>query len=120
MAYQTRLKPSGVLFHSDQGTHYISKEFAQSVADCNNVIQSIIRKGNCRDNAPTERFFRSFKTEWMSKGGYEDIAEANCAITDYIWGYYQAVGPHIFNNYLSPAEKEKLYFNQNLLSDVPI
>ncbi|WP_298974709.1 hypothetical protein [uncultured Psychrobacter sp.] len=34
MAYQTRLKPSGVLFHSDQGTHYTSKQFAQSVVKC--------------------------------------------------------------------------------------
>ena len=118
MAYQTRLKPSGVLFHSDQGTHYTSKTFAESVADCDGMIQSMSRKGNCWDNAPTERFFRSFKTEWMPKGGYENIAEASTAIADYIWGYYQIVRPHRFNNYLSPLEKEKRYFNQNLLSVV--
>ena len=76
MAYQTRLKPSGVLFHSDQGTHYTSKQFAQSVAKCTRMKQSMSRKGNCWDNAPTERFFRSFKTEWMPKGGYENIIEA--------------------------------------------
>lgn len=118
IAYQTRLKPSGVLFHSDQGTHYTSKEFAESVASCNGMIQSMSRKGNCWDNAPTERFFRSFKTEWMPKGGYEDIAEASSAITDYIWGYYQTVRPHSLNDYLPPAEKERRYFNQNLLSGV--
>ena len=118
MAYQTRLKPIGVLFHSDQGTHYTSKKFAESVADCDGMTQSMSRKGNCWDNAPTERFFRSFKTEWMPKGGYEDMAEASNAISDYIWGYYQTVRPHSFNNYLPPAETEKRYFNQNLLSGV--
>lgn len=118
MAYHTRLKPSGVLFHSDQGTHYTSKEFAESVADCKDMKQSMSRRGNCWDNAPTERFFRSFKTEWMPKGGYENIAEASSAISNYIWGYYQSVRPHSFNNYLTPAEKEKRYFNQNLLSSV--
>ncbi|MGP5274238.1 IS3 family transposase, partial [Psychrobacter faecalis] len=118
MAYQSRLKPSGVLFHSDQGTHYTSKKFAESVASCNGMKQSMSRKGNCWDNAPTERFFRSFKTEWMPKGGYENIAEARTAIIDYIWGYYQSVRPHRFNDYLTPLEKEKRYFNKNLLSGV--
>jgi putative transposase len=118
MAYQTRLKPSDVLFHSDQGTHYTSKIFTKSVADCERMTQSMNRRGNCGDNAPTERFFRSFKTEWMPKGGYEDITEAKLAISNYIWGYYQTVRPHRFNDYLSPAEKEKRYFNQNLLSAV--
>ncbi|MEO1850667.1 MAG: integrase core domain-containing protein, partial [Psychrobacter sp.] len=66
-------------------------------------------------NAPTERFFRSFKTQWMLKGGYEEIAEASSAITNYIWGYYQAVRPHSFNNSLTPLETERRYFNQNLL-----
>ena len=118
MAYQTRLKPSGVLFHSDQGTHYTSKKFADALASCKDMKQSMSRKGNCWDNAPTERFFRSFKTEWMPKGGYENIAEAKNAIVDYIWGYYQIVRPHRFNDYLPPAEKERRYFNQNLLSGV--
>ena len=118
MAYQSRLKPSGVLFHSDQGTHYTSKKFAESVASCEGMTQSMSRRGNCWDNAPTERFFRSFKTEWMPKGGYEDIAEAKSAIVDYIWAYYQSVRPHTFNDYLPPAEKERRYFNQNLLSAV--
>ena len=118
MAYQTRLKPSGVLFHSDQGTHYTSKEFADAIADCDGMAQSMSRRGNCWDNAPTERFFRSFKTEWMPKGGYEDIAEASSAISDYIWGYYQTVRPHSFNNYLTPVETEKRYFNKNLLEGV--
>lgn len=118
MAYHTRLKPSGVLFHSDQGSHYTSEKFADAIADCEGMKQSMSRRGNCWDNAPTERFFRSFKTEWMPKGGYEDIAEASSAISDYIWGYYQTVRPHSFNNYLPPAEKERRYFNQNLLSGV--
>ncbi|MGP9456933.1 IS3 family transposase [Psychrobacter sp. AOP7-D2-23] len=118
MAYQTRLKPSGVLFHSDQGTHYTSKTFAESVASCNGMTQSMSRRGNCWDNAPTERFFRSFKTEWMPKGGYENIDDAKSAIADYICGYYQIVRPHRFNDYLTPLEKEKRYFNKNLLSGV--
>ncbi len=112
MAYHSRMKPSGVLFHSDQGSHYSSQAFAKAVADCSGMTHSMSRKGNCWDNAPTERFFRSFKTEWMPKNGYENMTEAKTAIVDYIWGYYQTIRPHAFNDYLSPAEKEKRYFNQ--------
>jgi transposase-like protein len=64
------------------------------------------------------RFFRSFKTEWMPKNGYDNIDEARQAVNDYIWGYYQSVRPHSFNEYLTPSEKERLYFNKNLLSTV--
>ncbi len=44
MAYQTRLKPSGVLFHSDQGTHYTSKAYAESVSSCEGMTQSMSQK----------------------------------------------------------------------------
>lgn len=54
----------------------------------------------------------------MPKGDYENIAEAKSAFVDYIWGYYQIVRLHGFNGFLPPAEKEKRYFNQNLLSAV--
>lgn len=56
----------------------------------------------------------------MPKVGYEDITKAKSAIIHYIWGHYQSVRPHSFNYYLPPAEKERRYFNQNLLSDVLI
>jgi putative transposase len=62
-------------------------------------------RGNCWDSVLTERFFRSFKTECILKGGYENIAEAKSDIIDYIWGYYQTVRPHLFNDCLPPAEK---------------
>jgi len=34
------------------------------------------------------------------------------------WDYYQTVRPHTFNNYLTPVEKEKRYFNRNFLAVV--
>lgn len=118
MAYEARLKPTGVLFHSDQGTHYTSKMFAHTVTQCGDMRHSMSRRGNCWDNAPTERFFRSFKTEWMPKGGYHTLKQATNDITDYIWGYYHLKRPHRHNDYLTPIEFEKRFFNQNLLISV--
>ena len=34
------------------------------------------RRGNCLDNSPMERVFRSLKSEWLPKGGYGDFSHA--------------------------------------------
>ena len=34
------------------------------------------RRGNCWDNAPMERWFRSFKYEWMQEGDYITLGQA--------------------------------------------
>ncbi|WP_148127492.1 integrase core domain-containing protein, partial [Candidatus Erwinia dacicola] len=48
-------------------------------------------RGNCWDNAPMERFFRSLKTEWVPTKGYNSFSEAQGAIIRYITGYYSAI-----------------------------
>jgi len=109
MAYESRGKPQGVMFHSDQGMHYTSRKFRQRLWQ-HQITQSMSRRGNCWDNAPMERFFRSLKTEWMPKYGYEDFDEAKFAITDYIIGYYSQIRPHRFNDGKSPNETEDNYW----------
>ena len=44
------------------------------------------RRGNCWDNAPMERFFRSVKSEWIPKIGYSSFEEAERMISQYITG----------------------------------
>ena len=82
IAYESRGKPKGVLFHSDQGCHYTSQSYRQQLWRYG-IRQSLSRRGNCWDNAPMERFFRSFKTEWMQRSGYESFAEAETTIDQY-------------------------------------
>lgn len=108
-AYELRGQPKDVLFHSDQGMHYTSKKFRQSLWRCQ-IKQSMSRRGNCWDNAPMERFFRSLKTEWMPRYGYASFAEAERSITNYIAGYYSQLRPHQHNNGKTPNEAERLFF----------
>ncbi len=91
-AYVKRNNPQGVVFHSDQGAHYTSKQFAETLADCH-IEASMSRRGNCWDNAPMERFFRSFKTEWMSKNGYDSQEQATRAISVIFLGIMTASDP---------------------------
>ncbi|OUZ78756.1 MULTISPECIES: integrase core domain-containing protein, partial [Shigella] len=70
-------------------------------------------RGNCWDNSPMERFFRSLKNEWMPVVGYVSFSEAAHAITDYIVGYYSALRPHEYNGGLPPNESEKRYWKNS-------
>lgn len=75
MAWEARGKPAGVMFHSDQGSHYTSRQFRQLLWRCR-IRQSMSRRGNCWDNSPMERFFRSLKNEWVPVTGYINFSEA--------------------------------------------
>lgn len=108
MAYESRGKPKGLLFHSDQGCHFTSKSYRQMLWRLG-IRQSLSRRGNCWDNAPTERFFRSFKSEWMPKSGYDSFAEGANAISEYINGYYNRYRPHQHNDGISPIIAEQEY-----------
>ena len=61
---QSDLHPcvSGGLYHSDQGTVYLSGAFQQEVSK-RGYTQSMSKRGNCQDNAPQESFFGHFKDE---------------------------------------------------------
>lgn len=53
---------SGVMIHSDQGFHYTNPEYIRMIKELN-MVQSMSRKANCIDNAPTESFFGHFKDD---------------------------------------------------------
>ena len=48
----------------------------------------------------------------MAKNEYQDINQAQQAISAYIWEYYQSVRPHRFSDNLTPLAKEQLYFKK--------
>ena len=55
MVYESRGKPTNVIFHSDQGSHYASRKFRQTIWRYQ-LTQSMNRWVNCWDNGPMERF----------------------------------------------------------------
>ncbi len=62
MAYWRRKPPKGLLHHSDRGSQYACHEYQKRLRQYG-MLPSMSRKGNCWDNAPTERFFGSLKSE---------------------------------------------------------
>ena len=64
MAFWRRKSAPSLRYHSDRGCQYASLEYRQMLSMMK-MEQSMSRRGNCCDNAPTERFFRSLKYEHL-------------------------------------------------------
>jgi putative transposase len=105
MAYWQRKPPKGLLHHSDRGSQYASYDY-QNLLESYGMQASMSRKGNCWDNAPMERFFRSLKSERIDHYRFFTRNEAKSEILDYIT-FYNSIRLHSTLGYLSPMEYEK-------------
>jgi putative transposase len=108
LAYSKRGCPKGVLFHSDRGCQYTSKEF-QRIIDQVEFVQSFSAKAHPYDNAVVESFFRFLKTEELNRRSFGSLNELNLALFEYIEGFYNKNRPHSANDFLSPSEKEMIF-----------
>lgn len=71
-------------------------------------------KGNCFDNAITETFFHTLKTELMFDCVFKTRQEARNAIFEYIEIFYNRERRHSSLGYCSPVDFERY----SLLKDV--
>jgi putative transposase len=109
MAYWRRKPKSGLLHHSDRGSQYASDIYQKQLKEYH-MIPSMSRKGDCWDNSPMERFFRSLKSERLSFCKFYTRHEARMEILDYI-SFYNSSRLHSSLGYLSPMDFE---MNQTL------
>ena len=72
-----------MVLHSDQGSQYAARD-SRAVLAGNGIECSMSRKGCCRDNAVTECFFHTLKTELMHHTDYCSRGEAKDSIFEYI------------------------------------
>jgi transposase InsO family protein len=105
-ALMDRRVEKGIIFHSDQGIQYASQSFRKILRD-NGFIQSMSRKGNCYDNAITETFFHTLKTELINRTKYKTSEEARRSIFEYIEIFYNRRRLHSAIGYHTPVEYDK-------------
>ena len=105
MAYFRRRPDPGLLHHSDRGSQYACHEYQKQLKQYR-IIPSMSRKGDCWDNAPTERFFRSLKSERLFDCKFTTRQAANMEVLDYI-SYYNSIRLHSTLGYKSPLAYEK-------------
>jgi len=103
IAVRKRGYPKGVIFHSDRGVQYACAEFRELLKELG-FVQSMSRKGNCYDNAPTESFFRTLKVEEVYRKKYFNFEHAKRNLFDYIEVFYNRKRKHSKLGYLSPVQ----------------
>lgn len=96
-------KENDLLFHSDRGVQYAAHEF-RDLLRAYNITQSMSRKGNCWDNAPSESFFKTIKTECLNKYLFTDGNTLTKFIFRFIDGWYNTIRIHSSLNYKSPMQ----------------
>jgi transposase InsO family protein len=105
MAYWQRKPPKGLLHHSDRGSQYASHDY-RNLLQSYGMKASMSRKGNCWDNSPIERFFRSLKSERLTACRFHTRNHAKSEVLDYI-SYYNGIRLHSTLGYLAPIVYEK-------------
>ena len=106
-ALRDRKVDNGIIFHSDQGIQYTSDRIRKILTE-NGFRQSMSRKGNCYDNAITESFFHTLKTEMTNDLRTKSRQEARVSLFEYIELFYNRNRLHSSLGYRSPEEYEKL------------
>ncbi len=107
MAIWKRKPSKGLVWHTDRGSQYASDSHRKLLGD-HGIIQSMSRKGNCRDNAVSESFFHTLKTELVHHQKFRIRDEAKQVIFEYIEVFYNRERLHSANDYLSPKDYEEL------------
>ena len=105
MAVKRRSPGAGVMHHSDRGIQYACDQY-QELLEKYQFRVSMSRKGDCWDNAPVERFFRSLKSERLAFQRFPSRQSARLEVLDYIT-YYNTDRIHSYLGYLSPMKFER-------------
>lgn len=105
MAIWKRKPAKGLLWHTDRGSQYAS-ESHRVLLKQHDIRQSMSRKGNCWDNAVSESFFHTLKTELVHHQTFRNRDEARQAVFEYIEVFYNRERLHSANGYLSPVDYE--------------
>lgn len=82
MALWRRRMPKGMLVHSDRGSQYCFRQY-QALLAKQNLICSMIGKGNCHDNACAESFFHTLKVEMVHGESFAAREEMRRAVFEY-------------------------------------
>lgn len=110
-AFESRNRPNGLSFHSDQGANYTSFEFRDLLYSLK-VNQSFSKKGNPYDNACMESFFSNYKREEYNTKYFEHFDELERSIASYM-KYYNDYRPHQTLKNKTPKQfEEEFYHNK--------
>ena len=105
MAWFNRRPPPGLVFHSDRGSQYCSREF-QGALKAYGMQSSMSRKGDCWDNAPTEGLWGRLKVARIHGQKFATQRAAMDEVMDWLM-FYNHRRLHCTLGYVSPMRFEE-------------
>ncbi len=105
MALGQRQPEKGLIFHSDRGVQYASKDYKKAL-EAHSIVPSMSRKGDCWDNAVAESFFGTIKTEKVYRTRWYTRAQAKLDVFKYIEVWYNRKRRHSYVGNKSPMTFE--------------
>jgi putative transposase len=103
----------GLIWHSDQGSQFVSLAFGQQ-ARAAGIAQSMGSRGDCYDNAVAESFFATLKKELVHGRSWPSKAELRAEAFEYIEVFYNRRRRHSTLGFLSPAQFETITHHHQL------
>ena len=101
---------TGLVFHSDRGSQYASRDYQDALLKAD-ITCSMSRRANCWDNAVAESFFGSLKTELIYPTIFSTRAIARTIIAEWIEVFYNRQRIHSTLGYLTPIQFEEHYWS---------
>ena len=105
MALAQRRPAPGLIWHSDQGSQFVSLAFGQQ-ARAAGIAQSMGSRGDCFDNAVAESFFATLKKELIHGRTWPSKAELRTEVFEYIEVFFNRRRRHSTLGMISPADYE--------------
>jgi len=111
MALARRRPEPGLIWHSDQGSQFVSLAFGQQ-ARAAGIAQSMGSRGDCFDNAVAESFFATLKKELIHGRSWPTKAELRTDVFEYIEIFFNRRRRHSTLGMLSPTQFERNHHQQ--------
>jgi putative transposase len=102
MAIRRRNPSAGLIHHSDRGAQYTALSFGKRLEEAG-IVPSMSRVGSALDNAISESFISTLKSE-IGVRRYLSRQATRVSIFEFIELFYNRVRRHSSVGYLSPYE----------------
>jgi putative transposase len=114
MAIRRRNPSVGLIHHSDRGAQYTALSFARKLEKAG-IVPSMSRVGSALDNAISESFVSTLKSE-IGVGRYPTRQAARASTFEFIELFYNRERRHSSLGYLSPAEYEQAILEEEAVA----
>lgn len=114
MAIAERQPSKGLIHHTDQGSNYTSHDYRAKLAELGAVV-SHSRPGRPQENGMAESFNKTVSYEKLYLEDYQNLAQVEAGLEDWLGRIYNGGRLHSSLGYLSPVEFEQNWHSQKAL-----